>query len=194
MSNLSVPYNESSDYVRENPRMGEHQAVCSQIHNLGHQLFKGNSSLSPQVAFIFEIAQTLKEGNFAGRQMCANRKFSLYFGKNNELRKFIGDWRGKALSDEECKKFDFTVLIGKAATIVITHNQGTGANAGKTYANIAGIAPPSKTTQPVQITFTDEPEWVKKKKAEAVLPPPKTNVTIQNIPSKSNPEEDQLPF
>ena len=184
---LKPQWSDGSEYVRENPTMGEHQAVCSQIHNIGHQLYQGKPSISPKVVILFELDQKMAEGKFAGNQMLTSKEFAMYFGKDNDLRKFVSDWRGQPLTDDEAKDFSLSKLIGKPCTLIIVHN--TGKN-GKVYANIAGIAKAKKDAPVVAVTHTDIPEWIEKKKAAQVAAPVKAGATISAPP----PDDSDLPF
>jgi hypothetical protein len=189
---LKVPYSEGADFVREVPTMGEHQAVCSQIHNIGHQTYSGEVSISPKVALIFEIDQKLTGGKLDGHQMTVSREFAMYFGKDNDFRKFIEQWKGKVLTDEEAKDFNLGKLRGVGATLIIVHAMGKGKNSGRTYANIAGIAPPKKDAAKVQVTYIDTPDWITKKKAAAVPAPAKHGQQQSAPPAPA--EEPDLPF
>jgi hypothetical protein len=56
------------------------------------------------------------------------------------LRKFLENWRGKTFTEDEAKRFDVSNLLGAPGMITVTHT----VKEGKTYSNIAAIAPVMK--------------------------------------------------
>lgn len=186
-----APPGEGETFERQNPAMGEHQAVCCQIHNLGHQEYQGKASLSPKCVIIFELDQKMEGGKVDGKPFVISQEFPMYLSKDSKLRTFLGSWRGKPFTDEECDNFTLRKLLNKPATLIVIHNTKDG----KTYANIASAVPPKAGVIAIPVTYTETPKWITAKQAKQLRPPeikkaaPKPEG--QNMPPQP---EDDLPF
>ena len=174
---MVAPPGKGGDFERQVPSMGEHQAVCCQIHNLGHQEFKGVASLSPKCVLIFELDQKMTGGKVEGKPFVISQKFPMYLSKDSKLRTFLGNWRGKPFSDEECENFSLKKGLGKPATLIVIHTTKDG----KTYANIAAPAP-AKAGNTVPLTYTETPKWVIEDQAKQVRKP---DMQSKNAPAPS---------
>jgi hypothetical protein len=101
--------------------------------------YQGEEKFINKVRLSFELPTELKvykEEN--GEQPAVlSKEFTLSLSEKSNLRAFLNSWRGKALTEEECKSFDITVLAGKACTLSVIHK--TSKVSGKTYAEIASI-------------------------------------------------------
>lgn len=165
---LAISPSTEMAFTRELPKIGAHQAVCAQIHNVGYQLYQGQVQASPQCVMIFEIGQKMVGGAMDGKQMVISENFGMYLSGESKLRKFLNSWRGKAFTDEDLKSFTLRNLLGKHCTLIITHEPKKN---GGMCAKIKGIAPAEKGGEPVLVTYTEVPKWVQEKKAAAVQPP-----------------------
>lgn len=197
--NLKVaPPGEGGDFERQLPSTGNHQAVCCQIHNLGHQEFNGQASFSPKCVFIFELEQKMQGGKMDGKPFVISEEFPMYLSKDSKLRAFLGNWRStptapRPMTDDECKDFTLRKVLGQSCTLTVIHKtKGL-----KTFANIAGIAPPSGPKIPV--TYTETPKWITDKIAKQVRPPERQAAqpkpaTASSLPITDPNHPDYLPF
>lgn len=185
---LAVPADawENQQFERELPSIGEHQAVCSQIHNLGYQEYNGQVSSNPKAAFIFELDEKLKEGKLAGTPMFMVVEFQIYMGEGSKLRTFLENWRNKAFKPEEAQGFTLRSALGKGCTLLVTHDRKKD---GTPKAKIAGIAPAKGATP--AITLKEIPKWIVEKQEKQVKPKQRAMASAGGPPQA---EEDDLPF
>jgi hypothetical protein len=121
---------------------GTYAARCYSMVYLGtlDEKFQGQEKTLKKVRLTFELPTELKvfkEEN--GEQPCVlSKEFTLSMHEKSGLRKFLQNWRGKAFTEDEAKKFDITVLLGKPCMLSVIHK--TSAANGKTYAEIAGVS------------------------------------------------------
>lgn len=185
---------EGNQFDRELPSIGEHQAVCSQVHNIGYQDFKGEVSASPRILFIFELDEKLKEGKLKGQSMQIAKEFNYFMGEGSALRTFLENWRKSPYTPEEIPGFTLRKVIGKGCTLLINHKKKQN---GDPRAEIVGISAPKGQTPPV--TMQDVPEWVQKKIAGQVKMQKVTQAAVGAAgapPSSAGapPAEEYLPF
>lgn len=120
---------------------GTYIARCYSMVHIGtvKETYMGEEKNVNKVRLTFELPTELKvfkEENGEQPQVIS-KEFTLSLAEKSNLRAFLNSWRGKALTDDECKSFDITVLAGKACTLSIIHK--TSKTSGKTYADIASI-------------------------------------------------------
>ena len=122
------------------------QAVCVDGVYLGEKVESYmNEAPRPvgKYAIVFQPAATSEvdaDGNTVGepQRFEVSIEFTASMGSKAALRKFAGDWRGKAFTDEEASTFDVTKFVGANALLNIEHKVSA---KGKTYAKIRSAAP-----------------------------------------------------
>ena len=132
---------------------GNHAARAVQMIDMGTQKNKFDPSKADQrkVRISFELPDELRED---GKPFIVSQKFTLTMHEKGSLRKFLQSWRGKPFADDEAKRFNISVLLGKPCLLNIIHETK---EAGKTFANIASVATlPKSMSAPAQITPTLE--------------------------------------
>lgn len=192
---------------------GTYAARCYSMVYMGtlEENFQGQQKLQKKVRLTFELPTELKvfkEEN--GEQPCAlSKEFTLSMHEKSGLRKFLQNWRGKAFTEDEAKKFDITVLLGKPCMLSVIHKVST--TSGKTYAEIGGVSTLMKgMTIPEQINPTFEfsvlewntekfeklPQFIKDKILKSVEYQAMSGQAMQEkINAESiKPQEDDLPF
>ncbi len=187
---LAYTPTDGEDFERELAAIGTHNAVCCQIHNLGHQMFEGTPSLSPKVALIFELDEKLKTGQKAGQPMVINRTFAYFMGATSALRQFLEAWRGRKFTEEEIKTFTLRKLIGAPCSLVVIHKLN---RSNKMKAYVAGISKKPPEVPALPVTYTETPKWITDDKAKAVAPPARKAPASGSTGSTPTPEDD-LPF
>lgn len=192
---------------------GTYVARCYSMIHMGtlKESYMGEQKNVNKVRLTFELPTELKvfkEENGEQPQVIS-KEFTLSLGESSNLRAFLNSWRGKALTEEECKSFDIAVLAGKACTLSIIHK--TSKVSGKTYADISSIGgvmkgmevPALINPQVVfsvnnfdQVAFDSFPDFIKEKitssqeyqalqkSAPATSPEPEVQIV----------EEDDLPW
>jgi hypothetical protein len=163
---------------------GTYVARCYSMIHLGtiKESYMGEEKFVNKVRLTFELPtemKVFKEENGEQPQVIS-KEFTLSLGDKSNLRAFLNSWRGKALTEDECKSFDIAVLAGKPCTLSIIHK--TSKASGKTYAEIAsiggvmkGMAVPDlinpemvfSVTNFDQVAFDSFPDFIKEKIASS---------------------------
>ncbi len=159
---------------------GTYVARCYSMIHMGtiKESYMGEEKFVNKVRLTFELPTELKvykEEN--GEQPAVlSKEFTLSLSEKSNLRAFLNSWRGKALTEDECKAFDIAVLAGKPCTLSVIHK--TSKVSGKTYAEISSIGavmkgmevPPLMNPQIVfsvtnfdQVAFDSFPDFIKEK-------------------------------
>lgn len=119
---------------------GVYPARCYSMVHMGtiKESFNGEDKLLNKVRLTFELPtemEVFKEEN-GPQPRVLSKEFTLSLSDKANLLAFLNSWRGKALTDEERKSFDITVLVGATCMLTISHKTS---KQGKTYAEISGI-------------------------------------------------------
>lgn len=156
---------------------GTYLAICVYSIGIGEQLceYEGKSkNYYNQVMFGFEICGQTVEIDGKQEPRVLGKTFNATKGKKSGLRKFIGAWEAKELTDDEYLDKDTNDYVGRAALLTVVLNE-TGE-----YSNIDGIAPlpegiPISVPQPLsklirfdvdnwnQAAFEALPEWAQER-------------------------------
>ena len=142
-------YAENTGTSREPVEPGTYMGRCYQMIHIGHVLetIQGTEKKLNKVRLGFELPTELQTN---GRPSVLSQEYTLSMSTKSNLRKMLESWRGKKFTDEEAKKFDITVLLGKPCSITVIVND-------KGYENISAITTLMKgTTAPAQINSTQE--------------------------------------
>lgn len=140
----------------ENAPSGSHLAICYGVIDLGTQLFKSQQwgdETANGILLQFELPHEVMQD---GRPFMINKKLKLKAGKNSGYRKFIEAWRGIPFSDADFGKFDTAKVLGKAASLSVTHDvsdKGTFANISAIMQPMKGISIPAPVNNLVHFTF-----------------------------------------
>ncbi len=172
------------NFEKELPAVGEHQAVCCQIHNLGFQEYKGKVSPSPKCVLVFELDEKLKNGEYAGKPMIMSENYNMFMGPDSKLRKALESWRGKAYTPDAADGFTLRQVLHKPCTLMVAHEKKQD---GTMKAKIVGIIPPKGPA--VAVTYTETPQWILDTQAKAVQPK-----ATAMAGGGSAPGEEGLPF
>jgi hypothetical protein len=175
------------------PSKGLHQAVCCQVHSLGHQLFKNQVSINPQGVFVFELDEKMKNGQMAGKPFVLSEKFAIYMGKKgkpSKLRLFLEKWKERAYTEEEASATNIKKCEGQPCTLNVDYEPKQD---GTLRAVIVGISKRDPSKPPVPVTYTEVPKWIVEDKAKAV-PPPKREMATTAAAGGPPPAEEDLPF
>ena len=188
---------------------GAHVARCYQMIELGtiKGEFQGEIKEHKKVRLSWELPNELKEfkQGEGEKPLVISKDFSLSMHEKANLRKSLEGWRGKSFTENEAKRFDVTVLLGKPCMINIIHTEKDS----KIYANISSIsALPKGFECPPQVNdnfllsydnfnfqqFETLPEFIKEKMKET--PEFKNLMNLENnyISQSINENEGNQPF
>ena len=160
---------------------GQYNAVCCDVIDLGmvETTYKDKKKVVHKCAIVFQ----LDEKDDKGKRFEVAERFTVSMYDTARLRKFLGDWRGKAYTDEEAEAgAPLHKLEGVNALVQIEHNP----SGGKTYANVGSIMKAPKGAPTLKIEgYTRASFW---KKSE----PPKE--PEESFPAALEDEDDDLPF
>lgn len=182
---LKPPVKESKEF--EPMPAGNYAARLYSIIHIGTVpvFWEGKKKMIDKVRLTFEFpteTKVFKEEN--GEQpFVLSREFTFSLNEKAALRKFLGSWRGKALSDNEAMDTDLFEWIGKEGLINVVHKVVTTKDGEKTYANIETIAPlpkgmtcPPAINEPFILNYYEEwsdekfnslPDWLQEKIMES---------------------------
>lgn len=185
---------------------GTYLGICVYSIEVGEQLceFKDKGkSYNNQVMLGFELCGITVEIDGKQEPRVLGRTFNIAKSKNAGLRKFIGAWEAKELSDDEFLDTDTNDYVGRPAFLTVVLNE-TGE-----YSNIESIAPlptglpisvPAPTSQLIrfnmdpwdQTAFEKLPEWAQekiKKSSEYQ----KEHASVQNVAVNQQVQGFQMP-
>lgn len=174
--------------------IGTYRSTLVYVIDIGEQLCNGKKGefYQNQVVYTFELLGKTKEMNGKQQAVELSRTFNMTRGANSAYRKFVQDWTGKKMTDEEWDNFDPGSLLRHNAMLSVVHNE-TGE-----YANISVAMNPfegdvyPQHTLPIlyfdmdqwdDAVFAQLPEWaqerVKKSTQYQKDHVPQTDVAIQ---------------
>ena len=144
----------------ENPEVGNHVGILSQIITVGTQQssFNGEAKEAFKLLLGFEIPDQLyTKGQQAGQTMLVKNEWNVSTHPNAGLRKILEPWLGVFESEEHMKETleQLHRMIGATALVNISHSEQGFANIASLTPPIAGMAVPVPTRIPV--LFTLEP-------------------------------------
>ncbi len=126
---------------------GSHQAVCYGVVDLGTQLSNNPQFADARkVCILWELPTErleFKDGNtgqMVEKPRAISATYTLSLGTKANLRKMLESWRAKPFTQEELSGFDISKLIGANCLLSVIHKPGSGKNAGKVFANVAGVS------------------------------------------------------
>lgn len=131
--------NEAKEYEKIEP--GNYAAVCVQMVEIGTVMeeIQGKKKKMKKVWLRWETPDDVRED---GEPFLLSKEYTLSMNEKATLRKDLNSWRGKPFTEEEARRFDITILVGKPCMLNIVHNE-------KGYANISAV-----TSVPKNLTIS----------------------------------------
>lgn len=168
------------------PDSGIHNAVCSNVYDLGLQP-GWQGKMQHKVVVMWELEQTIPEGDFSGKRFIVSQMYTASLSERANLRAHLESWRGRSFTEDELAGFDIEKLRGVPCTLSIVHNE----NKGKTYANVSAVMKHDKSKEALVPELAPDyvPEWVKNKMNDAA---PETG--DEGSTQKPADFEDDIPF
>ena len=214
MSNFEMTGKTTSDF--EQPQTGMVPAVCINVVDgkYAKTTYMGqDKGYQRKIFILWEIAQRIKEGQFAGQHMVIAKEYTFAVGERANLRIDLESWRGKKF--EERKNADGTVSLltekkdnGKIVKVAFAVDMLIGANCILYLEDVGKSKPFIKPTKvmkfdskytPVKREYDINyiPDWLAKKIEERPLSNPDTQQTQTNNEVNDNStgfEEEEVPF
>jgi hypothetical protein len=172
---------------------GQYTAVCVDGIDLGEQHNEKFGNLSQKYAIVFQTTEINPE---TGKRFEIAERYTVSMGEKANLRKFLGQWRGKTYSNAEAEEgAPLHKLEGVNALVQIGHNTSEATN--KTYANIISIMPLPKGMPRIKAEGYTRAEYWTEVKAKARKPEPAAvggGEDFEDFPGALEDTEDDLPF
>jgi hypothetical protein len=125
--------------------------------------------------------------------------------EKSNLRKDLESWRGRGFTEQECKAFDITKLLGVPCMLNVIHKTN---NKGNKYATIGSISPipkglecPPQVNKSFMLSYAEWdhdkflllPEWLRKELEET---PEFQSILSRGseVPTDDKVDDDPLPF
>lgn len=160
---------------------GTHNAVCTGVDDLGLQSGFDNGKPVRKIALRFEIDERIPNGPLAGEPFRVGKIITASLHVKSSLRNILINWFGHDPigSNTGQSSFNLNDLIGKPATITITHRT----NSGKITPIIKGVSMCCKGATPLEPSprSKEPPTWVLAKQA-ARLDKPLTSCIMNPTP------------
>ena len=119
---------------------GSYPARCISMIDIGTipTEWQGEKKSRTLIRLKFELPTLTKVFNpDKGEQpYVIHREFTKSLHEKSKLLPFLNNWRGKTLTEDDCKFFDLSKLLGAECLLSIVHNTV----GDRTYANIGGIS------------------------------------------------------
>lgn len=172
---------------------GQFTVVCVDGIDLGEQHNEKFDNWSQKYAIVF---QTNEKNPETGKPFEIAERYTVSMGEKANLRKFLGQWRGKTYTNAEAEEgAPLHKLEGVNALVQIGHN--TSAATGKTYANIISIMPLPKGMPKLKADSYLRAEYWEEVKKKARQPEPVATMDgwdAEDFPGALQDEADDLPF
>jgi hypothetical protein len=130
----------SSSQKRDIIPSGSFPARCISMIDIGTipTEWQGEKKSRTLIRLKFELPTLTKVFNpEKGEQpYVIERQFTKSLHEKSALLPFLNNWRGKALTPDDCQAFDLSKLLGAECMLSIVHKP----SGDKTYANIGGIS------------------------------------------------------
>lgn len=214
MSNFEMTGKTTGNF--EQPQTGMVSAVCINVVNGGYvkTIYMGqDKGYQRKIFILWEIAQRIKEGQFAGQHMVIAKEYTFAVGDKANLRIDLESWRGKKF--EERKNADGTVSLltekkdnEKIVKVPFAVDMLIGANCILYLEDVGKSKPFIKPTKvmkfdskytPVKREYDINyiPDWLAKKIEERPLNNPDIEQTETNNAVNDNNtviEDEEVPF
>lgn len=138
------------------PTEGLVAAVCAYAADVGYEENHFTpGKMQRKVIIGFELNERISGtgGEMDGKRFLLSKFYTASLNEKANLYRDLGTWLGKK---NVPSRLDLRSLVGKNCTLNVAHVD----KAEKTYANIAGIAPPMQGVEPMQVELEAIPEWV----------------------------------
>lgn len=163
---MPITAKNSGGFERELPEAGIHHAVCTKVFDIGMQMntYNGQTSYQHKVLIIWELDETMKEGEYAGKRFVVHKEYTLSLHEKATLRKDMQSWRGKSFSEKELEVgFDLEKLLKVQCTLNIVI--ATAKSTGNEYVKVDGVMPAQKDAPMLIPELPDDwcPDWIEQK-------------------------------
>lgn len=147
----------------ETPSEGTVQAVISNVYDLGIQRTNGmyGEKEGPQIVVMFEINETMKKGEYAGKRFVLSRTYPNIIAKKSNLKRDLILLVGES---KAVVGYDLENLIGVNCFVTIAQNE-------KGYHNIVGMSGLPKGIEPMipELPRDHKPKWIADKQAAQIV-------------------------
>lgn len=161
-------YAEKKDGEFQSVKPGTYQARCYRMIEIGtiKEDYQGQEKMLQKVMISWELPteKAVFDEKKGEEPYAVSKTYTLSMSEKSNLRKDLESWRGKGFTEEEAKRFDLTVLLGKPCLLsVILKPSKT--NPDRKYTVISSISPLIKGMEcpdqinPTKVLSYDEFNW-----------------------------------
>ena len=126
-----------------------------------------NQRLQPKVLFVWEIDQTMTEGEYAGKRFVVHKEYTNSLHEKANLRGDVESWKGKSIPEDiAIAGLDLEKFLKVQCTLNIIHKTS---QAGRTFPVVAAVMPAQKDAPMLNPELPADwcPPWIKDKIAQA---------------------------
>lgn len=137
---------------------GSHSAICTRLIDLGTQQseYKGQKKQLRKIMIGWELARKNKEG----KPFQLSKFYTLSLADKANLRADVESWRGKQFTDQECREYDFRVLLGQTCLLTVVLNEKNRANVKSVSPLPEEMSPAMASSKPVYFSLQEYDENV----------------------------------
>ncbi len=154
------------DFQQVNP--GTYVARCFRMIEIGtiKEEYQGQEKIQQKVMISWELPteKAVFDITKGEEPFAVSKTYTLSMHEKANLRKDLESWRGKGFTEDEAKRFDLTVLLGKPCLLSLIHIPSK-TNPGRNYTVISSIMPMMKGQEcpnqvnPTKVLSYDEFNW-----------------------------------
>ena len=152
---------DSGGGAREPTPTGAIGAVCSNVYDLGMQPGFDPGTFAHKVVVMWELNETLKEGEFAGKRFTISQTFTASLNDKANLCKVLESWRGIPFTAQEKRGFDLDKIIGKPCMLNIVPKARANGEMGTAVAAVMPLPKGMEIMTP-ELPRSFVPKWVQK--------------------------------
>lgn len=130
---------------------GTHVARCIKLVDLGtqHDEYQGKPLVRSRILVFWELCHEKTEIDGEMRPFIVTKFYTNSLAEKANLRKDLEQWRGRAFSEEELKRFDLQTILGVACMLSVVHNDKGKAQVGSIMKMPRGQDAPPPYNSPV---------------------------------------------
>ena len=181
----------------ESASTGVVNAVCSNVYDIGmhEQEYQGNKKTVHQIIIMWEINETIKKGDFAGKRFVLTKRYTANLMNKSNLYKDLVAWRGIDFTEEEAKGFDLEKVIGANCLL----NIGLSKNGKPKITSIMRLPKDKYEIMKPELPKDHIPKWIEAERIKGFQQtnPYKDSMNIDDKPDMKfidSDEDSSIPF
>lgn len=130
---------------------GAHIARCIKLVDLGtqHDEYQGKPLVRSRVLVFWELPNEMVEIEGEQKPAIVTKFYTNSLAEKANLRKDLEQWRGRAFTEEELKRFDLQSILGAPCMLSVVHNEKGRAQVGSLMKMPRGQEAPAAKNTPI---------------------------------------------